>query len=256
MVLQIPCTKFSARILAAEHGSGPVPLTKHHPLFWKLRPPARGLTLRPPLLPLDALLEVECSAKLAKQFTRCPSDAGVALYRYHVEDLLRFTWARSLAGVPPLTSIKLYYDIYGILETDLDVMSAHKAWQRWKKKHGKFTIKHRNFYPLVVPRRSEACEFEFPQPIGQVEAKIDEVKNALYERRPKTPAYLYRQISIWFHFRKAQLDMPSIAKKHGLGLSAAYHAVQKIDGYLGYDEELAQLMGTNPAPAAGATFAM
>lgn len=256
MILQIPCTRFSRKILTAEYGAEPVRVVKRHPLFWKIRPPAKGFTLPPPLLPLDTVFEIECTTALAKQLTRYLSDAGVTLYRAHIDNMLRFAWARSLAGVPPLSSLKLFYEMYRIEETDLDIMSAHKAWQRWKKENEKFTIKHRNFYPVVVPSRSEPCGgFEFPLPVKEVQAKIDEVKNALYEARPNTPAYVFRQISIWFYFKKAKLDMAAVAKKHGLGLSAAYHAVQKINGYLSYDEELAALMGTNLAAAAAPTFA-
>ena len=249
MTIQIPCTRISARILAAEYGTDPIPLKKRHPLFYKIRPAARGFALPAPLVPLDACFAVECSPAMAKRLAGHLSDAGTVLYRAHMENMMEFAWSRQLAGVPPLTSLKLYYEIYGILEEELDIMSAHKAWQRWKKKTGKKVIKHRNFYPRCVPTYSKAQPFEFPIPLKELQPMIDRAKNALYELRPGLPAYFFRQVSIWFHFKKGKIDMPTVAKKHGLGLSAAYHAVTVIDGYLTYDAELAGLVSTNPAPA-------
>lgn len=255
MRIQIPCTRISARILAAEYGTDPIPLKKRHPLFYKIRPAAKGFALPLPHVPLDARFEVDCSPAMAKRLARHHLDAGTALYRSHMENMMEFAWARQLAGVPPLTSLKLFYEIYGILEEELDIMSAHKAWQRWKKKNGKRAIKHRNFYPVCVPTYCNGQPFEFPIPEKELQPVIDMAKNTLYHRRPDTPQYFYRQVSIWFHFKKGKIDMPTVAKKHKVALRTAYHAVTVIDGYLTYDEELAALLSTNPATTPMPTFA-
>lgn len=241
-LIKIPCTRFSARIIAAEYGTAPVQVRKRHPLFRHIRPAPRGFELPPGNLPLDACFGVECTPRLAGLLTRFPTDAGSALFRFHTEQMIQFAYSRSLAGIPVMTSIKFFYELYNIGEDDLELMSAYKAWQRWAKKNGISKGKPFKKPPASVLPKCTPADFRFPPPPRELQRIVDERKNELYARRPGLPSYLYRQVSIFLFFEIGRLNAPTIASRFGLHIRTVYKSVSKVRGYLSYDEELYNIL--------------
>jgi hypothetical protein len=233
IILSVPVTRFSRKILIKEHGTAPIPVNRSHPLWVFLRPHVPGDHAGGGHIAAERCAHINISVKYpSKRLLKDHlSDAGLALHRHHVDWMLRWTWASTCNGVPALRAIKSFYNFYLIDDDDYDLGSAFRMWQRFRK-----DIEEKFEGKSVNPGRVDVLIFSRP---GEdfsslpTEAELDELTGRSFEAiaaaRPGLPRHLRTQLGIWLHVRHGHWRVDAAAQKFGRSLQRAYVAIQRIN---------------------------
>lgn len=135
MIISVPVHPLSYKIIRTKHpGQSPIRLKKNDLLLQQLlyhdtRPNHKFLYEL-----LTTSVEFDLGQKHAQRIKNNPS-AGYHIYRYHIDTMIQFMFARVSAQLHAWPAMMEWYAIYGIDDDDLAYDTAYKKWQRWQSRN-------------------------------------------------------------------------------------------------------------------------
>ncbi|MEO7175587.1 MAG: hypothetical protein ABI002_07335, partial [Saprospiraceae bacterium] len=151
VTIQIPVSTFSRKIILAKYQE-PVKLSPskllHQQLSIVMERPYTNITRLRGMLNDTLAFEVE--NKKAPLLLKRGWQIGNHLHSYHVEFMLNHIQAKTMCGIPALTAMKAFYDLFEIDEDDFQMDSAYKRWQRFLEEE-----KHLSFFDKKMPKKKD-----------------------------------------------------------------------------------------------------
>lgn len=240
MIVLIPCTRLTRCILATEHGTAPIKVSRSHFLWPFLRPHSDGDKIRKSHLVADrsATFAIDVPGELGELLLREGCDAGISLHKYHVDRMMRHMLA---AGPPYRAALRNFQEVYSITDDDYDLDSAYRMWVRFSNNLEKKIQKPLKISPSPVLIFSRA---------GSLRKTSDEdlrkfitfVTRRLRYLRPDLPKYVFRQVAIYLTYDYGQRSYKEVMEQFDKSHAAVYNAVNKIKGYIDVDEDFARLV--------------
>ena len=248
-IIQIPCTRFSKKIIAKEHGAEPIRVNRLHALWVFLRPHVAGHGIGRSHFVSDRSTSflIEVSPELARLLRRSHNDAGVALHRHHLEMMLRFTWASSLNGSQAMTALRAWQELYDLDDEDYDLGTAYRMWQRFRVEMEKSGRKTCNFSGMDVLSFCKPSD-ELPLPDGELDELVKNAHRSMDASPQYFPRYIFEQVAIWLHVRQGRRRVDDTSELFEKSLRSTYYALERIDGYIDTDPFFADLL-SEPEPA-------
>jgi hypothetical protein len=132
----LPVHPVSRKIILTEYGAEPLNVDSQD-VLWGMLQHNRFLKRRNRRTSADeltAILHISVDKELVAPLLQNAISVGIFLYKYHRNEMCRYTWSQNRLGAHARQSILEFFHTYDINEDDLALESAYKVWQRWKWK--------------------------------------------------------------------------------------------------------------------------
>lgn len=244
MLVQLPVTGLSRKILLAEYGSDPIKLTIHDLLFQQLcyhRILKESNTSRLKGT-LRATVGLCLNGKLAKRVTRNGAQLGYHLYLYHRRLMMNYIEAQTGVGIPAKYALQNFYNEYDITEDDFDQETAYKYWHRhkarkktkivWTKEYCSVVLNYKKLTPAEAVRISQSSEV--------VPRIIECFKSNCFDKISSPPKQLLTHLHIYLQVELCCKRVGAVAREMKIHKNSVYYAVKVINSYLDTDPVISQ----------------
>lgn len=201
--MQLQVHPLSKRIIEFEYGSSRIRLTARLPFFPLLLSDHIKSTEK-----LSAYILLEGDETLLNQITE---DAGHALYRQHMHELVQWMDKHVAMGESALGSLNRYYKLIDLDIDELAPETVYKHWQRWKLKKNRenYLPKPKNLsYKRQVISKSDvfpiAAEF------------INDHPHLFYNRSDVVDRNMLRKAFMYLLHKHAAMTHSEIATEFGV----------------------------------------
>lgn len=254
MLIVVPLTPMSAKILATEYGRSPITPGRADWLSDVLRIDRSSTRFTPEeeaAVSSGVLLNV--SPKVASQIERQGKRLGVVIHRLHLENLSRHMAACSMRfptkGLA-MVALRDFYDYYGLSDDDFSQESAYREYSRFRKKflaNSATNSRHR------VRPESRIWQQRDNQVEHINQAGLDVLCRVLDDRlrqaRIRRREVLARHAYIYIYAVRGGRDIAEISRRFKKHRANVYRAISHIQGKMKSDARFARILGPILSPA-------
>ncbi len=218
-IIEIRVTPFTRHMLLHEHGPEPIRFSKGDLMLNYLRCTSSSSGYSPRTFRwLSTTVRIAVDASLARVVAKKNNNAGIALFNYHREVMLRYIDALYSTGIPAREAMFRFYNHYQLSEWEYSTEAAYRRWVDFKRETGKKR-------PLAVSRISEAVITPLDSILIE---QYDAVLLELSQHQKRAGKLFVRQLKCYIIYSYGRHTLTKTGLICGCSKSAVHRAVLSI----------------------------
>lgn len=188
---------------------------------------------------LTTSLKIKLSHAETNRIEKYAYQAGLYIYKLHLQQLLHFVEAQKIAGENAMSAIRTFFDRYNIEADDIDINSVYRMWTRHQKKINKI---EENFQSIHRTRSKHVFELNIPTESDDLDRMCDSffVKTIEYffdNTKNKLDHNLFEQMRTYIHYHFSKLSFSQLAEIWGLSKDTLYYRYRSFRDYLDVNQD-------------------
>jgi len=250
MIIELPVSTFSKKIITKFDKKAPLQLNARNILMQQFGyvKVGRPKISRTALKILNDTILLQITDKIPKSKIPYLYQAGYAIHKLHLNNLMIFIESQVLIGGTASKAIKIFYDLYDLSDDDLNQESILRKWQRYySPKKSLYSAKKE----LYIPTDTVKSNINHITIIDNIK-KSEIFSKIVFENisffittNNKFRKTLLKHLKIYIYKSYLGYSSQKLADIYGLSVIQINNAVNNIKNILKYDKVLGEAINQN-----------
>lgn len=237
VLVSLPLSSFSKKIILADYGHAPIQLGKGDDLLYLLccrRPQGKDD-------PVSVRLSDRLDFLVSEQVAKCVKarTTGWVLHQMHLHRLCTHVQSVILAGGTAEGAIESFYQVYGLGDDDFSFESAYKRWQRFQQKRllagkARKIVNHRSAggAKTVSQLRSLKVYADDASIEAFKSAFLEENPSYLHDRRGHVRKLAHKQLDCYLQRKLGGVSWRSLQRKWSCSEQNVWYSIRQFQNIL------------------------
>lgn len=150
--------------------------------------------------------------------------SGLNFHRFHLRQFYDFVYSHYVLGLEVKSTIKKYFDLYGINDDDFDLDSAYRGWLRFRDKKKSWNLK--NNKSIFVRQNSSVLSLKQLEIILGIFIKNNIV--SFFGNRGSIKLKLIEQCRIYIYYEIGELTVKEISNEFNIPEKTIYTILNRF----------------------------